>query len=83
MDKVKLLDGSIHLSLSSDDTYAWAHKTGASWPCSTVSGYGIDVELAPNGDLVDLTVSDDKGRFADRDIPSGELNAIVSDFLAV
>jgi hypothetical protein len=38
-------------------TDAWASKPGAAWPCSTLAGHRLRVELDPrNGDLVGLTV---------------------------
>ena len=52
----QVTESGVKLWASASDTYAWAHKTGASWPCSTLSGRRFFAEFAVNGDLVDLTV---------------------------
>lgn len=61
--------------LSARDTYDWAHKVGASWPCSTLSGERCMVGVDSNG-LYDFTLN---GRYGDCD--GTELDAIVSDHL--
>jgi len=51
------------VSLSARDTHEWAHKAGASWPCSTLADRAVWAQLDKrNGDLVDLQVN---GRTAD------------------
>ncbi len=50
-------DGSTNLWLSADDTWNWAHKPGAAWPCSTLAGNRVFVAFESNGDLVDFTVN--------------------------
>ena len=64
------------LELSQEDTYQWAHKQGASWPCSVLSGKSLFVEIAPNGDLVDIRINNKLG-----DCPNDELQAIINDHL--
>ena len=64
--------------LSANDTYNWAHKPGASWPCSQLSGHRVFAEFADNGDLVDYTVD---GRI--KDVDANELNAILADFRGI
>ena len=65
------------LWLSASDTYEWAHKTGAAWPCSELSGSRLFVEFDLHGDLVDITI-DGKN---DVDCDRNELEAITRDFL--
>lgn len=64
------------VSLSARDTHEWAHKAGASWPCSTLADRAVWAQLDKrNGDLVDLQVN---GRTAD-DVDGHELDAILAD----
>ena len=72
--KLQRTDQGVKLWLSANDTYNWAHKAGASWPCSFLSDKRLFVEYDSNGDLVDLAVN---GKNADFD--SNELSAIVAD----
>jgi hypothetical protein len=65
------------LWLSARDTYSWAHKPGAAWPCSTLSDRRLVVVCDSNG-LCDFT-SD--GKTAPDDIDGAELCAIVADHL--
>ena len=63
--------------LSKNDTYNWAHRDGANWPCSFLSGRRVFVEFdGQNGDLVDLLIDNGSG---DQDCPSDELDAILND----
>lgn len=64
--------------LSARDTYEWAHKPGASWPCSFLSDRRLFAEFEPNGDLVDLSIDGGNG---DQDCPADELNAIIDDLV--
>lgn len=59
--------------LSARDTYEWAHRTGASWPCSTLSGHRVFAAFDSNG-LCDLTIDGKDG-----DCDAHELSAIISD----
>lgn len=63
------------MKLSARDTYNWAHREGARWPCSDLSGNRCVVVVDSNG-LLDFTLN---GR--DGDCSGDELNAIVSDHL--
>lgn len=65
------------LWISARETYAWAHKVGASWPCSQLADHRLFVEFDARGDLVDMAVDGD----SNFDIDSTEFNAITSDFL--
>jgi len=70
-----IYDGhSIKMFASKKDTYAWAHKPGAAWPCSQLSGKSLFVELW-YGDLVNITVNNKYGV----DIDSNELHAFIED----
>ncbi len=66
---------NIKLWLSENDTYKWANKAGAIWPCSELSGHRLFVEY-DNGDLIDILID---GKYTD--CSNHELTAIVSDFL--
>lgn len=61
--------------LSADDTYQWAHKAGAVWPGSTLSGHRVRAEYM-HGDLVDFALD---GR--DGDCDGSELDAIICDLV--
>lgn len=74
--KTQIGERLVSLWLSSNDTYDWAHKPGASWPCSQLSGNRIFVQWDTNG-LCDFTMN---GREADVD--STELNACCADHLS-
>lgn len=63
------------LWLSARETYAWAHRTGSSWPCSFLEGRRLFVGFDRNG-LCDLTIDGGRG---DQDCPGDELSAIVAD----
>ena len=74
--RIKKTNSGTQLWLSANDTYGWAHKTGAVWPCSVLSGHRLFAEFLFDGDLVDMTID---GR--SKDCPADEFNAITSDFL--
>lgn len=73
----KKTDNTIKLWLSANDTYDWAHKLGASWPCSQLSGHRLFAEF-DDGDLVDFTI-DGKDY---QEIDGQEFTAMTDDFLA-
>ena len=62
---------------SARDTYDWAHKPGAAWPCSTLSGHRFYAEFQ-GGDLVDLTVD---GSSDEPDFDGHEFNAFIQYML--
>jgi len=68
----------VNLWLSARDTYEWAHKPGAWWPCSQLCGRRLFAAFEPNGDLVDVSI--DGGRVK-QDVDGNEFNAITTDFL--
>lgn len=73
--RIKIYPSSVNLWLSMRDTYEWAHKPGASWPCSQLAYRRVFVAFDRNG-LCDLLVD---GREAD--IDANELSACCADHL--
>ena len=74
--RIKKSDQSTQLWLSANDTYNWAHKSGAIWPGSVLSGHRLYAEFDKTGDLIDYTI-DGKTEYC----PQGEFGAITSDYL--
>jgi len=64
--------------LSANDTCNWAHKPGAAWPCSQLSGRRVFAEFDQTG-LVELIINGGRG---DQDCDSAEFSACVADHLA-
>ena len=73
--RLKKTEQNIKLWLSTNDTYNWANKPGARWPCSTLSGHRLFAEF-DGGDLVDMAID---GR--SKECPADEFNAITTDFI--
>lgn len=74
--RIKDNGNSVTLWASARDTYDWATKPGAAWPCSTLSGHRF-VAVFDDGGLVDFSV-DGRGGF---DADGHELSCICADFL--
>ena len=77
--KIEKQGDTVKLWLTAEDTYQWARKPGAAWPCSFLSGKTLFAEFN-DGDLVNYALD---GR-CDRttlDIPADEFNAITNDFI--
>jgi hypothetical protein len=68
------------LTLSESETYDWAHRAGNLWPCSTLSGFSLLIEVDSNG-LCGLETRDSDDVAIERDVDGNELDAIVSDHL--
>jgi len=68
-------DSNTKIWASKNDTFDWAHKAGACWPCSTISNKRLFIELDADGNLIDLTVNGKCGV----DVDGHELNAFISD----
>lgn len=66
------------LWLSANDTYNWAHKAGAAWPCSQLSNRRLFAEFDQRGDLVDMLIDGGRG---EQDCDSNEFNACCTDHL--
>ena len=73
--RVEVNEHDVSLWLSARDTYAWANKTGASWPCSTLSSKTVFAQFDRNG-LVEYRIN---GKHCEVDGP--EFDAITSDHL--
>lgn len=73
------------IEADNDQLYRWAaHRPGAHWPCSYLARFArIIVELADNGDLVDLAAYLPGERYAESepDITAEELSAWIDDAL--
>lgn len=63
--------------LSARDTEDWANRPGSSWPCSTLAGKKVFVEVS-RGDLVDIRVNGSIN--AADNVDGHELDAILQDF---
>ena len=74
--RIKEHTGGYNLWLNKNDTYRWAHKTGASWPCSLLSGKSLFVAVDSNG-LCDYSVNGKEYP----DLSGDELTACVTDHL--
>lgn len=75
--RLSISGSGFRLWLSKYDTYAWATRPGASWPCSTLRNRRVVVEF-DRGGLVDLCVNGGRG---DQDLDAHELTACVSDYV--
>lgn len=76
--RIRRFQSGTKIWLSAHDTRGWAHKPGAVWPCSFLSGRRLFAEFDARGDLVDMYVDGGRGN---QDCPSDEFDAIVSDFI--
>ncbi len=74
--RIKIDKSGFALWLSATDTYNWAHKPGALWPCSTINGRRVALFVDMMG-LVEFTVN---GR-DNVDIDGTELSAMMADFV--
>lgn len=75
--RIKRYNNTVKLWLSANDTYDWANKPGASWPCSELAGHRLFAEF-DNGDLIDYAV-DGKDHVM---VLADEFTAMTDDFLA-
>ena len=76
--RIKIVENAVMVWLSASDTYAWAHRSGAAWPGSTLSGNRLFAAFDSNG-LYDFTVN---GRDDEGETSADELSAICADHLA-
>lgn len=74
--RIEKSDHYTTLWLSANDTYNWAHRSGAKWPCSILSGYRLRAQFDEEQNLIDVTI-DGQNRYC----PADEFNAIVTDFM--
>ena len=80
--KIERQGNTVKLWLSADDTYRWARRPGAAWPCSFLAGKRLFAEFA-DGDLVDFAVNGKSSSATARALPADEFNAITSDFIKI
>lgn len=73
--KIDKRDSGYSMELSAAETYHWAYESDIRWPCSTLAGCRVAINVDSNGLCVLLI--DGK----DRDCDGIELDAIVADFL--
>lgn len=73
--KIKKEGNTTKIWLSSNDTFRWAERPNAKWPCSTLSDRRIYVELDKNKDIIDIKING-KPR---REIDSHELRCCLND----
>ena len=73
--RIKRNGTTVKLWLSVNDTYNWAHRPGARWPCSQLAGKRLFAKF-DDGDLVEYTVNG-----LSVDIPRDEFTAITDDFI--
>ena len=73
--RTQVTDTGVKLWLSANDTYNWATRPRATWPCSELAGKRLFAEF-DRGGLIDLAIDGRTG-----DCPAHELTAIVSDHL--
>lgn len=66
--------GDVFIVAGGNETYNWAHKAGAAWPCSDLSGHAVEVAIAANGDLIDME--------GGGGVTSAELDAFTSDLIS-
>jgi len=76
--RVQINDTSVNVWLSANNTYDWAHKPGASWPCSQLSGRRVFAGFDSNG-LCDLAIDGGRG---EQNCDASEFNACLADHLA-
>lgn len=74
--RIKETSTGTQLWLSANDTYKWANKPSAKWPCSVLSGHRLYAEFDEDNGLIDMTID---GR--SRDCPADEFNAITQDYI--
>ena len=76
--RTKKIGNTTKIWISANETYAWAHRIGERWLCSTLSGKRVFAEF-DDGDLVDATVD---GK-SDYDFDVFEFNAIIADLTEI
>ena len=77
--RTKQIGGYTLVWLSATDTYNWAHRPDAAWPCSFLAGRRLMAEFHADN-LIDLSIDSGRG---DQDCPSDEFNAIIHDFTGI
>jgi len=75
--RISKRDNGYTMWLSARDTYAWANKPGAVWPCSKLAGHRCVIDVDRHG-LCGLTFD---GQEENVGLDRNELDAIVADHL--
>ena len=70
LGRVTVYDDSVTVQLSAADTFRWANRPGASWPCSTLSLHAVWAQF-DRGGLIDVR--------APKDMDGAEFDAIMQD----
>ena len=76
--RTSITSTNVQVWLSARDTYDWAHRSGARWLGSELSGRRVFAEFDSNG-LCGLAFDGGRG---DQDCDSNEFSACVADHLA-
>ena len=74
--RIKIYDNGVQLWASANDTYDWARKPGAHWPCSMLANKRVFAEFDCNG-LLDYAIN---GKYCD-DFDVHEFNAMCADMI--
>lgn len=74
--RVQITPNTVKLWASARDTYKWANRDGARWPCSQLENRRFFAEFDANG-LLNFTLDGRDGAPAD----ANEFNACTSDLL--
>lgn len=82
--RVTMHGDSVVVSGDGAQLWAWAHRTGSSWPCSYLAGCDLVAATLDreNGDLVALQVIENGVDSDADDLPGDELTAWADDCLA-
>ncbi len=81
--KVSPRGDSVTVSGDNAQMYAWAHRSGQTWPCSALARYDlVAATIDSRGDLVDLQVIDNGEDSDAEDLSGDELTAWIDDNLA-
>lgn len=63
--------------ISSSETWRWANRINAKWPCSTLADKRIYMELDKHDNIVDIKIN---GRYSSK-IDGHELRSCINDLL--
>ena len=78
--RIHRYETTIRIWLSANDTYNWAHRPGANWPCSQLSGHRVFAEYE-YGDLVDISIDGISIDVKSKNVDANELNACIGDHM--
>lgn len=74
---------SVAVSAASGQVYAWAHRPGAAWPCSTLAHFDSLCSWFDSNGLVDLQAYDaEADNYDTTNVDGSELSAYCADVLA-